>query len=197
MGKKLSFFKVGLLIVSLVLTSCSAEDGADGTTGLQGLQGTAGDDGDDGQDGNANVISSDWFTPSSYTLSTGFGGINLLEHDQAASEITQEIIDSGVVLAYGKLNGYNPTIWPTDVAALMPIVLTYDSPAEIDTWTVILSAGNITIRFINNNNRYTSLNTANSFRYVVVPESVSAKNVGLDYEKMSYEEVMDHFGLDY
>jgi len=57
--------------------------------------------------------------------------------------------------------------------------------------------GNITIRFINNNNKYSSLATNHSFKYVVVPESVSAKSSGKDFKKMTYEEVMDQFGWDF
>jgi len=150
----------------------SGQNGADGTNGTDGTDGT---DGQDGQDGNANVISSDWFTPSSYTLSTGFGGIKLLDHDQAAPKITQEIIDNGVVLVYGKLNGYTSSVWPTDQIALLPIILTYStSPANIDTWLAILSEGNINIRFTNNNNTYSSLSTNHSFRYIVIPSSSSS-----------------------
>lgn len=201
MKTKNNILTFGLMVLALVLTSCSAEDGVDGSDGLQGLQGTTGvdgEDGADGQDGNANVISSDWFSPSDYTLTTGFGGINLLENEQAAAEITQEIIDSGVVLTYGKLNGYATSIWPLDQVSLMPISLTYNSsPSETDNWKAILSAGNVTIRFTNSNNTYSSLSSSHSFRYVVIPESVSAKSVRLNYEKMSYKEVMDHFGLEY
>ena len=37
------------------------------------------------------------------------------------------------------------------------------------------------------------------FRYVIIPQgtSTSGKSVGMDYNKMSYEEVMDHFGLEH
>lgn len=195
---KLSFFKVGLLLVSLVLTSCSPEDGADGAQGPQGVAGADGADGADGVDGNANVLSSDWFTPLDYTLSTGFGGINLLDHDEAAPEITQAILDTGVILVYGKLNGYVSTIWVEDDVSLLPIVVTYGtSPTQIDTWNAILTPGNVRIRFTNNNNTYTNLAINHSFRYVVVPEAVSSKSANLNYRKMSYEEVVDHFGLEY
>lgn len=123
--------KYVLLALVIAFTFSCSEDGAvgpqgtSGQNGTDGTDGTNGTDGTDGQDGNANVISSDWFTPSSYTLSTGFGGIKLLDHDQAAPEITQEIIDNGVVLVYGKLNGYTSSVWPTDQIALLPIILTY------------------------------------------------------------------------
>ncbi len=121
---KLSLF--GLMISALLLTFCSTEDGTDGAVGPAGEQGISGID---GADGNANVMSSDWYTPASYTLSSGLGSINLLEHNQAASEITQEILDNGIILVYGKLSGYTSTVWSTNTVALMPIVLTYGSPS--------------------------------------------------------------------
>lgn len=99
-------------------------NGANGTAGADGTNGTAGADGTngtDGQDGNANVTSSDWFTASGFTLTTGFGDIKLLDHDHAATEITQEIIDTGVVLVYGNLRGYTTTIWPFNQVSLLPI----------------------------------------------------------------------------
>lgn len=201
--------KYVLLAMVILFTFSCAEDGEVGPQGSAGQDGQDGTNGVDGMDGNANVISSDWFTPSSYTLSTGFGGIILLEHDQEATEITQEIIDSGVVLVYGKLNGYNPSIWPTDQVSLLPIILTYDlSPADIDTWTALLSVGNIKIRFTNNNNRYSSLNTNHSFRYLIIPSSssTSGRIAGFSIESIAdnladagvdinnFDEVLAYYG---
>ena len=175
-------------------------DGQDGTNGVDGQDGTNGIDGQDGTnglDGNANVMASDWFKPSSYILSTGFGGINLLEHDQAAPEITQEIIDTGVVLVYGKLNGYISSVWPTDQVSLLPITLTYSvSPANIDTFTALLSVGNIKIRFINNNNTYSSLGTNHFFRYVVIPSSGSSSGRIADFSRKSLEDDLANAGVD-
>jgi hypothetical protein len=205
--------KFVLLALVMVFAFSCAEDGAvgpqgsagqDGTNGTNGLDGS---DGADGQDGNANVMSSDWFTPPSYTLSTGFGGISLLDHNEAATGITQEIIDTGVVLVYGKLNGYTSTIWPTNQVSLLPITLAYDqSPTNIDTWTAILSVGNIKIRFINNNNTYSSIGTTHQFRYVIIPSTNSSSgriakesiidnltNAGVDIN--NYDEVAYYYGL--
>jgi len=169
---------VSLLLIVILSLSCSGTDGEmgppglNGTNGVDGADGVNGADGTDGEDGNANLIYSDWFIASSFTLSTGFGGIKLLDHDEPASEITQEIIDTGVVLVYGNLRGYTTTIWPFNHVALLPVTLTYGtSPTEIDTWTAILSAGNIKIRFINNNNRYTSIAQVHRFRYIIIPSS--------------------------
>ncbi len=76
MKTTMNFFKMGLLVLAMVLTSCSAEDGADGGMGPQGIAGTDGADGADGQDGtngvagqdgedgNANIFFSDRFFPN-------------------------------------------------------------------------------------------------------------------------------------
>jgi hypothetical protein len=198
--------KYVLLVLVIVFTFSCSEDGAvgpqgstgkDGQNGTNGLDGQDGTNGVDGQDGNANVMASDWFKPSSYILSTGFGGINLLEHDQAAPEITQEIIDTGVVLVYGKLNGYISSVWPTDQVSLLPITLTYSvSPANIDTFTALLSVGNIKIRFTNNNNTYSSLGTNHFFRYVVIPSSGSSSGRIADFSRKSLEDDLANDGVD-
>ncbi len=178
-------------------------DGQVGTNGTDGQDGTNGTDGQDGangvngKDGNANVMASNWFIPSSYTLSTGFGGIKVLDHDQAAPDITQEIIDSGVVLVYGKLRGYSTSIWPTNQVSLLPITLTYgQSPTNIDTWTAILSAGNIKIRFVNNINTYTSIGTTHQFRYVIIPSSGSASGRIANFSRKSLTDHLANAGVD-
>ncbi len=175
-------------------TGAAGVDGQDGTDGADGQDGT---DGADGQDGNANVMSFDWFIPPSYTLTTGFGDIRLLDYDHAATEITQEIIDTGVVLVYGKLNGYNQSIWPNNQVSLMPIVLMYDmDPVEIDTWTAILSVGNIRIRFINSNNRYNTVNITHQFRYVIIPSSGSTSGRIADFTRVTLENDLAELGVD-
>ncbi len=199
--------KFVLLALVILFTFSCAEDGAVGPQGPAGQNGTNGTDGQDGQDGNANVMSSDWFTPSSYALSTGFRGTNLLDHDQSVAEITQDIIDTGVVLVYGNLDGYVTSIWPLNQIALLPIVVTYGtSAAQIDTWTAMLSVGNIKIRFINNNNLYTSLAASHKFRYIIIPSSGSTSgrianesiadilaNTGVDIN--NYDEVAGYYGI--
>ena len=80
--------------------------------------------GGDGIDGDSNVMYSDWFKPSSYTLSDGFGGIKQFDHNEAASEITQDILDTGVVLVYRNLAGYGTTIWPENNVPLLPVTVT-------------------------------------------------------------------------
>lgn len=91
MKTKLSIFKISLLIVALVLTSCSPEDGADGQIGPQG------DTGVNGQDGNANVVS---ILLENQTISEGTNVFNI-------TQLTQEIFDTGLVYAYVTVAGNN------------------------------------------------------------------------------------------
>ncbi len=90
-----NFFKMGMLVLALVSTSCS-KDGADGATGPAGSQGVAGTDGTngtdgtDGIDGNANVQA---FT---YDISA----VAASSHVQSIPELTQDVIDNDVILGY-------------------------------------------------------------------------------------------------
>ena len=77
----------GLLVIfiAILLVSCSAEDGA------------VGPQGEPGQDGNANVIASDWIPEEFDDFS-----INVTSFSVTDQAFTQEILDSGTVLVYGR-----------------------------------------------------------------------------------------------
>lgn len=175
----------------MLVVAIYACEGPAGEEGPQGSQGPAGDQGPTGEDGNANVIASDWITPTAYILTEDVFGIDYIEHDLSAPEITQEIINSGVVLVYGKLNGYSAPLWPTDQISLMPIVITYiqNGATQTDTWTAILSPANVKIRFVNSTNLYTTLVKNHSFRYIVIPSSEGsvAKAAGAAYNTIIKE----------
>lgn len=163
--------------------------GADGTDGAAGADGT---DGAAGADGNANVISSAWFTPDAYTLIEDVYGIDYIEHDLSAPEITQGIIDSGVVLVYGKLEGYVNSVWPDGQISLMPIVINtiLGDAAETDTWSALILTEIVKIRFVNSINRYSTVSKSHSFRYVVIPSPViSDGRVGSLSAKVVLEEL--------
>lgn len=198
---------VSFLLTFVLLVSCTGDDGADGIDGVNGTDGVNGADGADGVDGDSNVMYSEWFKPSSYTLSDGFGGIKQFDHNEAASEITQDILDTGVVLVYGDLTGYGTTIWPVGNVSLLPVTVTYSTnPTQIDTWTALLSVGNINIRMINNNNALSTLSTSHKFRYIIIPSSNSlSKSAG--YKSITneltaagvdinnYDEVLSYYGI--
>jgi hypothetical protein len=192
-----------LCAAALLIAGCS---GKDGPTGPQGPA------------GNANVSYSPWFTPSRYDTATVFGTMNF-SYIQAAPQITQAVMDNGVVLTYGKLSGYDTRIWPATQVGLLPITLTYvQGVTQIDTWSAYPTPGNLRITFVNNTNLYSwaTINTLHSFRYVIIPggasanivassgisanRAVSANVAGPGYtraqlQSMSYEEIRRVFNI--
>ncbi|KKN78011.1 hypothetical protein LCGC14_0354410 [marine sediment metagenome] len=204
---------VTLIFIASLLFACSKDDGKDGAigpAGAQGEQGVAGSDGVDGADGvdgedgedgatgTANVIYSDWidseFDANINTTSASF--------TIDAPSMTQEFIDTGVILVFGKSKP-NPVSFDTDVYGL-PIVFgaslqqshyfRAEAAEELDIVVAANEQGeNVGVPFFG------------EYRYVLIPGEVEASNgIGglgsktatLDYTKMSYEEVTAHFGIE-
>jgi len=215
--------KAFLCVTALALSFVSCKkgdpgpDGAAGPAGPAGAAGAAGATGPAGPAGSANVIYSDWFTPSSYIKDTVFGiwGFNYV---QTATDITQNILDSGTVIVYGKLLQYNTTLWPTAQVAPLPVTLTYMSGpnTEVDTWSGLASLGQVKIRFVNDQNAYKTYNSSkNKFRYIIIAGTVHSasytphtvtrsgnvldagtlQNVATNWTTMSYEEVCNKLGV--
>ncbi|HWZ58979.1 MAG TPA: collagen-like protein [Gemmatimonadaceae bacterium] len=160
-----------IVCAAVFVAACS-----NGSTGPQGAQGPAGVQ---GPAGSPNVQYSAWFTPNPWVEDTVFGLFNF-NYTVAAPAITQTILDSGVVLTYGKLDGYITAIWPTDQVALMPIVVSYlaSGTTETDTWSAFATPDTLRINMVNNTNLYGGISTAHQFRYVVVPGGVTAAAAG-------------------
>ncbi|HEX3383614.1 MAG TPA: hypothetical protein VHS53_00415 [Mucilaginibacter sp.] len=164
--------------VMLFASSCGKDgavgpQGPVGATGPAGNTGAAGAVGATGATGTANVIYSDWVTPATYAQSTVFGIIHF-DAGIAAAKITQDILDRGTVLVFGKLDGYTTTIWPTDQVSELPIVITYmdGATANIDTWSAQVTLGNVQIDLTSSLNAYGGISNAHQFRYVVIPGGV-------------------------
>jgi hypothetical protein len=171
-------------LIFMVVFACSCKKGDTGPQGPAGPQGSA---------GTANVIYSDWFTPASYTLSTIFG-IKNLDHTRETPAITQAIIDSGMVLTFGKLSGYTPQVWPAGQISQLPVSITYSQGGTVtDTWSALISVGKLRINFVNTLNIYNTISNSHSFRYIIVPGGAKVSNGGrrMDLHSMSYNEVCD------
>ncbi len=173
--------------------------GTPGATGATGPAGATGAQGPAGPAGTANVQYSDWFTPAALTVSTKFGVINF-DYNKAASAITQEILDKGTVLVYGKLNGYNATLWPTDQTAVLPIHVYYMSgtSTNIDTWSADATLGNIKINLVSSTNAYSNdgaINHSHSFRYVIIPGSVRVAVTNGPLSSLSYSELCNALNI--
>jgi hypothetical protein len=166
--KKVPLLLINAMTVLLIIASCKKGD-----TGPQGPK------------GNANVMYSPWFTPATYKKDTVFGvwGFN---YSQPVAAITQAILDSGTVLTFGKLNGYNGLIWPQGQVAQLPITLTYNlAGITSDTWSALATAGDLRIRFVNDRNSYTTISTAHQFRYIIIPGGTpTGRTTQLSYEAL-------------
>ena len=176
--------KILMIAVIAIMASCSKE----------GPQGPAGTNGTNGVDGNANVKYSDWFTPSPWVATTAYGTKDFA-YTKTDAAITQSIIDNGVVLVFGKLAGYNPSIWPSTRVSQLPIVVNYvSSGAQIDTWSAYLTLGTLTIDFKNNNNYYNNISITNQFRYVIIPSS-SHLRLSKPLQSMTYDEICSLYNI--
>ena len=156
-----AYFSKTVIVLSLFAVSCKKGD-----TGPAGATGPV---------GSANVIYSAWFTPATYKKDTVFGAYGF-NYDKATTDITQSIVDSGTVITFGKLDGYNPAIWPTQQVSALPIAITYlvGANPNIDTWSALVTAGNLRIRLVSSLNQYGSISNAHQFRYIVIPGGVKS-----------------------
>lgn len=172
--------KLFLMVLStIMILSCSVEDGEDGALGPQGEQGLAGAD---GQDGNANIIASEWFPqefPDVSTPNTFFTRFD--------TNFTSEIISKSAILVYGRtLNN----IWPIPFNSVFfnesySYSITSFPPSKIDIFASSVDGTPILFDRITD------------FRYVIIPPNTASKSNSPDFTQMSYEEVMDYFGLAY
>ena len=172
---------VFFLIVIAGFVSCKGEIGPVGPAGV---------DGTDGEDGNANVISSDWISPT-------WGGampIHYGHYKYLTDDISQEIINTGVILSYFDLLG------DASKVVFMPYTNVY-----LTIYNYTLYVGEIEWWFYSQ--MAITPSTVARFRYVIIPSSGNKsadskhaiydelENAGIDIN--NYYEVMDYYGLDY
>jgi hypothetical protein len=210
-----------IVTLSMLILSCQkGNTGPAGPAGPTGSTGATGATGAAGPAGTANVIYSAWFTPSPWIKDTVFD-IYGFNYTKAAADITQNMLDSGTVITYGKLLGYNSLVWPATQVAQLPIIVNYKfSPGGItytDTWSALASAGSLKIRFVDDQNYYSGISNAHQFRYIIIPGgtkstaafrqgaiSASGKQISVadlnevtqHYQDMSYAEVCQRLGIE-
>ncbi len=163
-----------LLIMSAILWTGCSQQGAEGPAG---------------QDGNANVTASPWYSPTAWDGSTGDWYF-----DVTNSAISQDIVESGAILAYVSVPGdlYNDyTVRPLPAYAIEA------------NWDFLLpndgqSYGTIEFTSDMVNKPGT---TGYNFRFILIPSSYTLKSASLntpglsDLKKMSYKEVCTLFGI--
>ena len=156
-----------VLLALLVAFSFSCSP-EDGNDGAAGPTGAAGANGTNGQDGNANVTS---VLFENQTINNGDTAFIIPELDQ-------DIYDNGIVYAYVTVTG-------NDYWEVLPLSSGGNTILEIDR----IEVGRATLRanFTQGNLR---------LRFVLVAGTPMGKT-RIDISKMSYEEAMDYFGLNY
>jgi hypothetical protein len=198
-----------LLSVFAIITLIQCQKGGVGPQGEQGAAGQQGPAGQQGQTGTANVIHSDWFRPADTDwIETDMDLVDRFSYDIAAPGVTQNILDSGVVLVYAKLLQYPDWIWASNEIGLLPVSITYWylTTKVIDIWSALPSPGNIRVNF----QRGGQVPFGNNwFRYIIIPGGVlggiaaptnpsSAGNrtsLTKQLKNMNYEEVCRLFDI--
>ena len=179
-----------LMSLMIVLAACSdgadGVDGIDGIDGINGINGTDGEDGLPGEDGTStNVIYSEWIASPIATPIPLSGAIGVIGSQPA---LTQDIVDSGTVLCYGGISS-NGEIYK------LPVTFNNNDNKEVHFFAVLTNQLRIGILSLD---ELTPIGERlfDQYRYIIIPEGTPAsKNSVIDYKKMSYDEIMDHFGI--
>ena len=182
-----------IVLLSVIIFSCSGEDGANGPQGpqgeqgLQGDRGSQGDPGDPGDPGTANVIYSDWFnTEFGNNIATSSSSFTV-----GAPEINANILNFGTILVYGR----RVDLVTGNQVYQIPIVF---GAARQQSYYFRATGGQIRISVVANEQGQNVGDGAFfvQYRYVIIPggQSTSGKSV-TDYKNMSYEEVADLFNI--
>lgn len=193
-----------MLLIALLLFSCSGEDGADGLDGKDGVAGADGADGADGvdgADGNANVIYSEWMPANFIFPGAHLSNVMGLEvlHSSEFNPATD------VVLVYGQRETEEGS---TDGVYLLPYILSsqdeYYGSRLLETGTGY--SLQVYVQGLNGSSHLFTYFT--SYRYVIIPAPVNPKSVGaksvetnkgkpenIDYTKMSYEDIIAYFDI--
>ncbi|WP_420601747.1 hypothetical protein [Flagellimonas sp.] len=195
---RFSFWVIPFIIMFTILSSCSAEDGAVGPAGPQGPQGeqgvpgTDGQDGVDGQDANSSVISSGWFQIDTWT--TNLPDFKFVRIPDLI--LTESQIENNVFLMYRRHQPF-PT---STIIELLPLVqhdgsgaieLLYKSPIQGNGLFIQIESFGRNV----SDNEY--LGPETQFRYMIIePPSTADKRNIVDFSKMSYQEIVEHLGIN-
>lgn len=201
----LNFKSVFFILIIIGLVSCKGEIGPPGADGVDGIDGV---NGVDGEDGNANVISSGWveYDDAVWTGVTSEFGIDYRNYPITVSEITQDIVDNGVVLVYSRfvISATQTYMLPftENVTGADPIGQTVSFRFELEDLTLKMRNASGT----GDPGTFGGPGVA-EYRYIIIPpantKSANSKeailkelnDAGVDIN--DYHEVMDYYGLDY
>ncbi len=180
-----------VLFMAILMVACSPEDGEDGAIGPQGEQGPAGPtglQGEQGEVGSANVIYSDWI-PNDFV--PGGGLLQKVFVLASADEINSLNVnlDTSTVMVYGRGNVLL-------VAGDEVFPLPYTTGAG-DRYTFTINDGQIRAVGLTSNVANNDFDVFDDYRYIIIPgaESIGGKTSTLNYNKMTYQEITEHFNI--
>ena len=195
-----------LSAISIIAVNCEKE-GPPGSQGPAGPAGSAGPAGPAGPIGTANVIYSNWFTPvqNGGWVDTTINGVAAQKKfNKSAPAVTAAILNTGLILAFVKLNPDGAGGTTTSIRQLP-----YPNPGAANQIIILSYVGSITYAWVSTANPGVAVpaaSTALEFRYMIVPGSVVAGRMAngnierlvnindMDYSAsqlnaMSYEEI--------
>lgn len=193
------FFTYGLLILSMVFTSCSKDgdigpqgsQGIAGTNGVDGTDGTDGTNGTDGVDGNANIRIIEYglktFTGSTTYVMQNVSQTDVNDHLFLAfygREFTETLPSGGIL---------EKTQWLSVPGRGHG---SFNTSSVIETTSTSFTAADYIVTLYDlDGSDHTTQRTFQKFKIFVVPPSSSGKSSRSDFSKMSYKEVVAYFGL--
>lgn len=196
----LSIKTVLIMALSMALvTSCSSEDGEDGAAGPQGEQGPAGPagpqgeqgaQGEQGEPGTANVIYSDW-------IASEFGSLAAAEESEqllVSFSVAEFNNENDVLLVYGRRE--------INIISNEVYQLPFDLISQNEIYRYRLSEGSgftaLYVEALTTDGGTNIFTHFDDYRYVIIPGGVSTSGKsgsGIDFTKMSYEEIVAHFNI--
>lgn len=185
------FPALALLVSAVMFISCTGEDGAIGPAGAKGDTGAKGDKGDAGT---ANVIYSPWLSFPAITVNTAT--VKAFTFD--APQITQEVIDKGTILVYGK-PASGTTIQPLpyvsywvengSVVGMIDNSINFEPQKFTFSRVFMGDIKTVPIRFANSTSSF-----FDKIRYVIIPGGVpTGRQAAVDYN--NYEAVKKYYNL--
>lgn len=179
-------FLLPALAAVLLMLSCTKEgptgpqgpqgnagpEGPQGPAGANGTRGADGADGAQGPAGTANVIYSGWLSFQQATRDSLIDNTNLKVNHIPAEQLTQQIVDNGVTLAYLRFG-----------ANVVPLPYTNYAGNKLNTVSFLPRPGKIIItRFTHDNSGSAGFGPV-QFRYILIPGGTAASRYAGDAEK--------------
>lgn len=193
MGNHIRYLLISAIAVMLVTSCKDGAEGPQGSEGPQGVQGAQGEKGDKGDPGVANVIYSEWtgFVTTNWELVTEFGRQTRI-YEIAEPAITEDIMNTGVVLVYLKFGGA-PSPRPLPYTGFV----TTTAKDQHLWFRLATSAIAIVFHNLGDNLDPGSIGTSNQYRFVIIPGGVPVNgriSAGNELD-LSYQELCRRYQI--